>query len=151
MKTLVVYDSAFGNTRKVAESIGQALSGQSRVLLAKEARPEDMAGVERLIVGSPTQNGKATAGATQFLTTIPASALTGVKVAAFDTRLTSRLAGLFGYASVRILSELTGKGGTGIAAPAGFFVKGQRGPLKENELERAAEWARTLDGEKPAA
>lgn len=28
--------------------------------------------------------------------------------------------------------------------PAGFFVNGKEGPLKEGELERAAEWARQI-------
>ncbi len=147
MKTLILYDSAFGNTRKVAESIGQALSGSCKVLSVKEARAEDMIGVDRLIVGSPTQNGKPTAGVTQFLGTIPASALQAIQVAAFDTRLPSKLAGLFGFAALRIQSELARKGGTEVSAPAGFYVKGQRGPLKENELERAVEWARALDGQ----
>ena len=29
--------------------------------------------------------------------------------------------------------------------PEGFFVNGTEGPMKEGELERAAEWAKQID------
>lgn len=35
-------------------------------------------------------------------------------------------------------------GGTLIASPEGFFVKGKEGPLKEGELKRAASWAKVI-------
>ncbi len=146
MKTLVVYDSVQGNTEKIAESIGTALSGQNKVLHVKRARAEDIDGVDRLIIGSPTHEGKATEAVTSFLNTISPSRLEHVKVAAFDTRLSGKLVGIFGYAAGKIMAELSKKGGTAIAAPAGFFVRGRNGPLQERELKRAAEWAKALDG-----
>ncbi len=146
MKTLVVYDSVQGNTRQIAESIGSALSGQARVLHVKNARAQDMDGVKRLIVGSPTHGGKATEAVADFLNGISPSALADVKVAAFDTRLSMKFVKIFGFAADKILAELRKKGGTGIAVPAGFIVKRTNGPLLENEQERAAAWARTLDG-----
>ncbi len=150
MKTLVVYDSAYGNTAQIAESIGNALSGQTRVLHVKEAGTEDMENAERLIIGSPTHGGKATEAVTSLLNTISPSKLQDVKVAAFDTRLSSKLVGIFGYAAGKIMAVLSRKGGTRIAAPEGFIVKGRNGPLQAKELERAAEWARTLDGQNQA-
>jgi len=66
-------------------------------------------------------------------------------VAAFDTRLTTRLVGIFGYAAARIANSLKRNGGTLIASPEGFFVKGKEGPLKEGELERAARWAKEIE------
>jgi hypothetical protein len=35
-------------------------------------------------------------------------------------------------------------GATLVADPEGFVVKGKEGPLVEDELERAAAWARSL-------
>jgi flavodoxin len=119
MKTLVIYDSLHGNTEQIAESIGRGLSGQNKVLSVKEARAEDMNGVDRLILGSPTQGGKATAGMAEFLSTIGPGALESVKVAAFDTRFSGKLVGLLGNAAAKIMSELSRKGGIVIAAPAG--------------------------------
>ena len=141
----------YGNTEQIAESIGHALSGQSRVLHVKEAKAEDMHGVDRLIVGSPTQGGKATKAVADFLDTISPSVLEDVRVTAFDTRLSTKLVGLIGYAAGRILSDLSRKGGIQIAAPAGFVVRATNGPLQEKELERAAEWARALDRSSHAA
>ena len=105
-----------------------------------------MDGLDRLIIGSPTHGGKATEAVTNFLKSIPPSRLEHVKVAAFDTRLSGKLVGIFGYAAGKIMAELSKKGGTGIAAPAGFIVRGRNGPLQERELERAAEWAKALNG-----
>ncbi len=47
-------------------------------------------------------------------------------------------------AAGRISGNLKGKGGTLMAFPEGFFVKGTKGPLKEGELERAADWAKGI-------
>jgi hypothetical protein len=79
--------------------------------------------------------------------------LAGVKVAAFDTRIPmgDNVPGilrffvrLFGYAAEPIADRLTRRGGTQAAPPEGFLVLDTQGPLKEGELERAAEWARHL-------
>jgi flavodoxin len=145
MKTLVVYDSVHGNTERIAESIGGALAGLAKVLHVSKVRAEDLDGVDRLIVGSPTQGGRATEAITDFLNSISPSTLAAVKVAAFDTRLSTKFVGIFGYAAGRITAELSRRGGNVIAAPAGFIVKGRNGPLQAKELERAAEWAKTLD------
>jgi flavodoxin I len=51
---------------------------------------------------------------------------------------------LFGYAAEPIAAKLQKKGGTLAAPPEGFFVGGTEGPLKEGELERAAQWARRV-------
>jgi DNA-binding CsgD family transcriptional regulator len=50
-----------------------------------------------------------------------------------------KLVGIFGYAAGKIAGSLKTKGGTLILSPEAFFVKGKEGPLKEGELERAAE------------
>ncbi len=151
MKTLVVYDSVHGNTEQIAESIGSALSGQTRVLHVTEVTGDDMKGMELLIVGSPTHGGKATKAITDFLSSISPSALAGATVAAFDTRLPGKLVGIFGFAAGKIMAELSGKGGIGIEAPEGFVVGGRNGPLQPDERERAAKWAKALDKQDRAA
>jgi flavodoxin I len=79
-----------------------------------------------------------------FLDKIPGLAIKGVKVAAFDTRFSTRLVGVFGYAAGRIAGGLKRKGAILAAPPEGFFVKNTEGPLKEGELERAAGWAKEV-------
>lgn len=57
MKALVVYDSFFGNTEKIAQAIGEALRPQGEVGIFRVAdiKVEQVAGVEVFIVGSPTR------------------------------------------------------------------------------------------------
>ena len=140
MKVLVVYDSQYGNTEKIARAIGDAIPG-ARVLHASEADPSDLESVDLLIVGSPTHGGRPMGAVQTFLRKVPATAIKGINVAAFDTRFSSGLAKVFGYAAGRIANPLKKKGGNLIVEPEGFFVEATKGPLKEGELERAAIWA----------
>jgi flavodoxin I len=145
MKTLVVYDSLYGNTEKIAWAIGRGIeSSNVKILRAAAVNPADLEGVELLFVGSPTQGGRATRPVQDFLAGIPDGVLRNVRAASFDTRLKTRLVKVFGYAAERIENALKEKGGT-VATPAGiFFVKGSKGPLEKGEEERAAEWARGI-------
>ena len=144
MKTLVIYDSVHGNTRKIAEAIGEAVSGEVKVQRAGEVDTARLKDFELLFVGAPTHGGRPTEAMKSFLDKVEASALGGIKVAAFDTRLTARWVRIFGYAAGSIAGAVEKKGGTLVRAPEGFFVKGTEGPLKEGELERAAAWAREI-------
>jgi flavodoxin len=144
MKTLIVYDSAYGNTEKIAKAIGVAITGEVKVLRPGEVNPSELQAVDLLIVGSPTQGGKPTPAIQDFLNKISEPAIKGINVAAFDTRFSTKLAAIFGYAAGKIAGSLTKKGGTIVLPPEAFFVKGKEGPLKEGELERAAGWAKRL-------
>lgn len=146
MKVLIIYDSVFGNTEQIAQTIGNALGFQEdvEVLRVSNVKPEQLTGLELLIVGSPTQGGRPTPAIQDFLNKVSEPAIRGINVVAFDTRLSMRLARIFGYATGRIADSLKRNGGTLIASPEGFFVKGKEGPLKEGELERAASWAKGI-------
>jgi flavodoxin I len=148
MKTLVVYDSVHGNTEKIAKAIGDAIAGEVKVLRAGEVNPAELKAFDLLIVGAPTHGGRPTDAIQDLLNKVPASALQGTNVAAFDTRLTTRLVRLFGYAAPRIADSLKEKGGTLIGPPGDFYVTGGKGPLKEGEIKRAARWAKEIAGSK---
>jgi flavodoxin len=154
MNILIIYDSVFGNTEKIAQAIGTELGSQGNVetLRVSAVKPEQLAGLKLLIVGSPTRQFRPTTAASIFLKGIPENSLKGVKVAAFDTRITqSKIEGtpvlaffvrIFGYAAKPMAKTLQKKGGELVVPPEGFFVEGTEGPLREGELERAAAWAR---------
>jgi len=155
MKALVIYDSFFGNTEKIAQAIGEALSshGKVQVLKVSNAKPEHLAGLSLLVVGSPTRAFRPSPAISSFLGGIPANGLQGIKVAAFDTGISLQDANsailsffvkLFGYAAKPIAAKLTKKGGALAIPPEGFFVRGSEGPLKEGELERVADWAKQI-------
>jgi len=146
MNALIVYDSVYGNTEKIARAIAEAItpSSEVKVLRAGEANPSELASIDLLIVGSPTHGGRPTPAVQDFLNKVPKLSLQGINVAAYDTRSQAKLARIFGNAAGRIARYLTRKGGVLIASPEGFFVTGTKGPLKEGELERAAVWARGI-------
>lgn len=155
MKALVLFDSVFGNTQKVAEAIAHALGSLPDVELL---RPSDrvgsrLAGLDLLVVGSPTRGFRPTDALSEVLKQIPSAGLRGTRVAAFDTRFkadelesatTRFVVKTGGYAAKRIASQLQKAGGTLAAPPEGFYVEDTEGPLKAGELERAAAWATSL-------
>lgn len=154
MKALVVYDSFFGNTEQIALAIASALGSEENVQASRvsNTKPEHLKGLDVLIVGSPTRAFRPTKPITDFLNSIPPGGLKGIKVAAFDTRVSTddvnsrflnTMVRLFGYAAKPIADRLGKKGGSLMAAPEGFFVKDSEGPLKDNELERASAWIKS--------
>jgi len=155
MKTLIVYDSIFGNTEQIARAMGATigLSQEVEVLHVNDVKAEQLMGLNLLIVGSPTRGFRPTPEIIRFLGRIPANSLKGINVATFDTRvqvsdIESSIGRFFvkagGYAAKPIADRLKKCGGNLIMPPEGFYVKGEKGPLKDGELERSAEWARKI-------
>ena len=155
MQALVIYDSVFGNTEKVAQSIAAGLrtAHETQCLHTGSVSIAQIAAADIIVMGSPTRGFKATPATHSVLESIPSGALQGKKVAAFDTRiLLTGVKGLLfrklidkgGYAAPIIAGALESKAGT-LALPAeGFFVKGEEGPLVDGELERASDWGKKL-------
>jgi len=152
MKTLVVYDSTFGNTRVLADGMQQALGEECRVLTVSEVKPPDVEAADLLIVGSPTQGGRPTAATMRFIRGIAPGGLRATHTGAFDTRLAQAeqnvglrlLMRVIGFAAPRIARELQARGGEMSLPPEGFIVEGKEGPLRPGELERARSWAKRV-------
>ena len=78
MKALIIYDSAYGNTEQVAQAIGAAIGGalaspeDVETRRVGDVRPDQLSGVELLVVGSPTQRFRPTEPVTDFLKFSPA-------------------------------------------------------------------------------
>jgi flavodoxin len=155
MKAMVVYDSVHGNTEQVAQAVARALGSPEEVETHQvtEVDVEQLADLDILVVGAPTHALQPSPAAKAFLKSIPRGALNGVRVAGFDTRIDVEETGpgilifmtrLFGYAAKPIADRLKKKGGDLVLPPAGFIVEDTEGPLREGELDRAAEWARGI-------
>jgi flavodoxin len=151
MKTLVIYDSVFGNTEKVAQSIAAAIGTQA--VSVGDVDANQLHGLDLLVVGSPTRKFSPTEGISKLLNDLPKDHLAGVSVAAFDTRIDLEtidskvfrfVVDKGGYAAKTIAKSLEKKGGQLAAPGEGFYVTGEQGPLKDGELERAADWASRL-------
>ena len=154
MKALVVYDSFFGNTEKVAQAIAAGLGAEA--VRVSDFRADRLQGLDLLVIGAPTRGFRPSPLVKDLLKALPTRSLSGIKVAAFDTRIAladvkSRilppLVKLFGYAAEPIGRAMAKAGGALIVPPEGFIVKDTEGPLKDGELERATAWAARLAAE----
>ncbi len=150
---VIIYDSVFGNTEKVAQHMGDTLGEDVSVIKISNASLSDLEGLDYLLVGSPTRAFRPTKDISSFLKSIPNSGLNGVKVGAFDTRIDpadvnnaflNLMVRLFGYADKPISNALVKKGGRLVLPNAGFVVLDSESPLREGELERAAKWVKGI-------
>lgn len=150
MKTLVVYDSVFGNTEKIATQVAQSL--QTEPVQLSNVDASMLTGVDLLVIGSPTRAFKPTPNMIAWVKGLTSSQLGQVKIAVFDTRIDTRatknllmrFVDKMGYAAPWMQKKLSAKGFQ-VAKPAeGFYVEASEGPLKAGELERAAAWATSL-------
>ena len=146
MKTLVVYDSIYGNTAIIAQAIGDAIPGEVEVLRVGQVDVGDLETVDLLIIGSPTHGALPTEAVQGLIEQIGSPVRESAKAATFDTRLTwGFLERWGGFAAPKMADSLREKGWTLAGTPGGFFVRGLRkGPLKRGEAERAAAWAKGL-------
>ena len=156
MRTLIIYDSQYGNTEKIAQSIANVLSqqGEVEIVRVRDVKLDMFKGIDLLVVGSPTQQFRASESMRLFLKNSSKDLVKGIRVAAFDTRLTqafvdkhpplSIFESMFGYAAARIAKALKQKGGLLLVPGEGFYVDDTEGPLVAGEVERAEQWAKKL-------
>ena len=135
-KALVVYDSLFGNTERVARALAEGLEAGSvevDVVKADAVRFDELGEVGLLCVGSPTQAWGASKPMKLFLERLKSvEGLSGKKGFAFDTKMKSRLAGSAGGKIEGRLKDL----GLAVVKPhASAVVEGREGPLEEGAEE----------------
>src|ERR671925_619004 len=133
-RALVIYESMFGNTRTIAEAVGEGLADRfaTQVVEVGEAPTSIDGGITLLVVGGPTHSFGLTG----------AIARSQIGAATFDTRIDRpRVPGSAAKGAEKRLRRL----GFHIVAPAeSFYVNGTEGPLVAGEAERARGWAAEL-------
>ena len=156
MKALVIFDSQFGNTERLAEVISRRLGADAPLWAADGAAKAAL--VRRdwnlLVVGAPTQNHTVSATMRALLQGVPYGALKDARVAVFDTRYRMPRF-LMGSAADWVARRLTLAGAALVVAPESFFVERDTPPpgeqrrhdherLEAGEEERAQAWANAL-------
>ncbi len=144
MKSVVVYGSRSGNTRRIAEAIAGSLEqfGPVRLVAAEDASATVWGHCDLLVVGGPTEGRHASPPVRAFFDRLPAHALRGLDAAAFDTRLAWPRP-VTGSAAAEIRRRLVSAGANMVVAPESFKVS-DKPRLLYGELERAPIWAREL-------
>lgn len=158
MRALVVYESLWGNTEKVARAIGARLGADFEVeVLDSDGAPSSVDGFDLLVVGGPTHAfsmsrpgtrkdavkshaapHEPTRGLREWLSQLERPTLE-IPAAAFDTRVDKPR--LPGSAAKAARHELRSLGFSTAVKQRSFRVQGYEGPLLEGELEEAAQWA----------
>jgi hypothetical protein len=165
MKALVVYESMFGNTERVAKAVVRGLrledvdAGVVDVGTAPAVLPPDL---DLLVVGAPThafslsrrstradavRQGapaeRAQLGLREWLGSVRFDPARAVPVVAFDTRIAKvrRLPKAAGPVAVRLAHK---HGLRVVDRPVAFVVTDLQGPLVDGEVERAVAWGRQL-------
>lgn len=137
MKALVVYDTNHGNTQEIAEEIAHALGGSISAVSVEKVKKNDLSGLDLFILGSPVIGSQPTEKMAKFLDGLSKDQLKGTKAAAFDTRMKPFF---FTNAINKIETKLK-NAGADVLDKEKFWVKGAKGPLLKDELERAKKWA----------
>ncbi|MCD6356206.1 MAG: flavodoxin domain-containing protein [Anaerolineaceae bacterium] len=138
MKALVIYDSNFGNTKKIAVIVAANLGKNIKAVAVTDVGKKDLKKLDVLVVGSPVIGWSPSEKLGRFLEELKPGYFKGVKATSFDTRLKLLF---FTNAATRISKKLKAAGAEIIVKPRAFFVIKGEGPLQEGELERAASWA----------
>lgn len=145
MNALIIYDSLYGNTYRIADALSRAWHqyGHSRIVSARTAKSIDLLGIDLLAIGGPTQKHWLSPALADFLGSFEARKLTRMQVVAFDTRIQLNK-WLSGSAADCIAERLQKKGISLLLPPESFFVETKEGPLMAGEAERAEQWAHAV-------
>lgn len=145
MNTLILYDSQYGNTERLAQKMAAALSSVDRVQAKRvdKTQPRELRDLDLLVLGCPTQQWRSTPAMQAFLASLSSATLGGLVVACFDTRF-HKPRWLTGSAA-RVMAKQVSQMGLLLLEPVeSFFVQSSEGPLEDGELERAKVWALAL-------
>lgn len=168
MRTLVIYESMFGNTHSIADAIAEGMPDgvETRVLQASAVGPEDL-DIDLVVIGATTHawsmpRSSTRDGALKDSTQHPDHQLepdalnTGIRellaslpnqggrhAAVFDTRLDKPRA-ITGSAARRIARKMRSLEFDLLDVPHSFVVDGMDGPLGRDELTRALAWGEAL-------
>jgi flavodoxin len=141
MKAMVIYDSNYGNTKKIAEAVASELGKDTKVISVNDFNLKDLKGIDLLVVGSPIVGWNSSEKMSKFLRSIGTGQLRDLKAATFDTRMKIFF---HGDASKKMSQELVRAGARIVGESQGFYVHGREGPLFDGEIEKASEWSKLI-------
>ena len=164
-RALVVFESMFGNTARVARAIADGLTAggiPTRVSEASETPHDLPSSVDLLVIGAPTHAfslsrprtradavrqgadaARARTGLREWLEELRPRVDGPARVAVFDTRVSKArlLPTAAGPSAIRLARR---RRFAAVDRPVAFLVDDIAGPLVDGELERATSWGRSL-------
>ena len=145
MKVIIVYESRYGNTKRVAEMIIEAMKEvgglETDLVLYKEADLDKIPEYDAILIGSPTHIGGPTRGIKKFIDKLGKLGLEGKVGAVFGTYKYD-----FEKAVKKMENRINEKvPGLKILAPGlSIKVKGIKGPILEEDLPKCKEFGKKI-------
>jgi len=147
MKGIVVYDTSYGNTKKIAETIAETLKESGiEVDLFDVKDVKKLSGKDYgfLVLGSPTKFGTMSFTIRGFLGKVKSEEWVNKPFAAFDTENPENVEKKQGSAAEKIAEKLKEKKMNQLLPVLKALVFEMKGPLVEGEVERTREYAKSL-------
>jgi flavodoxin len=141
-RAMIIYDSKYGNTRLVAETIAEAMEEGSEIEAAvREVKTVDLTQVtdsDAILIGSPNHIGKATRRIRKFIDRLGKADLKDKMVAVFDTYV----GGDFEKAMKKMEEQIAENAPDLKLVTPGLSVRvtGMKGPVAEEELPKCREF-----------
>jgi flavorubredoxin len=135
-KAIVIYDTEFGNTEKVAKALASGMQEQRvqvDTINAQKVEINKLKEYDLLAIGGPTHKLGISEPMKAFLGKLKSAEVKGKKAFAFDTRVKIRVAG---SAAKKIEKELKKLGMSIVRSHSSAIVVGREGPLEEGTEER---------------
>ena len=152
MKGIVVYDTSYGNTKKIAETIAETLKESAievDLFDVKDVKKPSAKDYNFLVLGSPTRFGTMSFAIRRFLGKVKSEEWVNKPFAAFDTENPENVEKAHAEkkewsAAEKIADKLREKNLKQSLPVLKALVLGWKGPLVEGEIERTKNYAREL-------
>ena len=144
-KVLIIYDTMFGNTRKLAIELAAGIQ-QNEGIITKVANgdgleTEDLSKYDGVLLGGPTRAFRATRGAMNSIKKAAEIGLDGKVVSTFGTYMVGKESR--GVKGMDRKLRKVARDAKVISPGFSAKVEGPRGPIEAEEIPRAHEWGRT--------
>ena len=141
-RALVVYESKYGNTKRIAEAIVEGIKQagdiECKLVSPAEAQPDELLRYDAILFGGPNHMQEPSRGVTGFLERASSVDLRGKLSAAFDTYMGANKGIAVAKLQRKIREKLRGVKlvGEGFSAE----VKSRTGPLVDGEIPKAQQF-----------
>lgn len=140
-KAIIVYESVYGNTKKIAEGISEGINKVEGVecLIKKtgEIHTDDLCDYDAIILGCPNHNQEPALNLVKFIDRASIVHLSGKIGAVFDTYTGGNMDVAVAKLETKIREKLSG---IELVSSLSAKVTGRKGPLADDEEARALDF-----------
>jgi flavorubredoxin len=145
LKAIIIYDSKYGNTMTVAETIAEGVRKECVEALVSEVSRIDLnkvAEYDAVLIGSPNHMGGPTRSIRSLIVKLNGLGLQGKAFAVFDTYMGGDVGKAVGKMERQMGEKAPGL--KRVASGLSVRVQGMKGPVAEGELPRCSEFGRMI-------